>query len=186
MDFARAYTERALARAAALGGKICVFGGGRSRNIGEDVDRSFAEKRFADMLEFCAEQADRHGLTLALEPLNTSETNHINTVAEAATLVRSINKQNLRALVDFYHFFMENEPDANVINAKDVLLHAHLARPNADRMAPRAGDEETITHWAELLKQIDYQGAIALECRYGDEFEKLLTEATPLMQAFRN
>ena len=85
----------------------------------------------------------------------------------------------------FYHFFMENEPDSNLFDAKDILLHAHLARPNADRMAPRAGDETTIARWAELLKKSGYDGTIALECRYGDEFERLLTEATPLMQIFR-
>lgn len=64
-------------------------------------------------------------------------------------------------------------------------MHAHLARPNADRMAPCAEDAEALAHWAELLKKIDYRGAISLECRYGDEFERRLTEATPLMQAFR-
>ena len=185
MEYIRGYTARAFERAEALGGKVCVFGSSKARYIEDGIDPAFAEQRLLDALELCGEQADRHGLTVVLEPLNSAETNYINTVTDAADIVRRLGMKNVGALVDFYHFFMENEPDANVENAKDVLMHAHLARPNADRMAPCAEDAEALAHWAELLKKIDYRGAISLECRYGDEFERRLTEATPLMQAFR-
>lgn len=185
MEYIRGYTARAFERAEALGGKVCVFGSSKARYIEDGIDPAFAEQRLLDALELCGEQADRHGLTVVLEPLNSTETNYINTVTDAADIVRRLGMKNVGALVDFYHFFMENEPDANVESAKDVLMHAHLARPNADRMAPRAEDASTVAHWAELLKKTDYRGAISLECRYGDEFERRLTEATPLMQAFR-
>ena len=185
MEYIRGYTARAFERAEALGGKVCVFGSSKARYIEDGIDRAFAEQRLLDVLSLCGEMADKHGILIAVEPLNKNETNYINTVTDAAEVARRLNKKNVGALVDFYHFFMENEPDANVENAKDVLLHAHLARPNADRMAPRAEDATTVAHWAELLKKTDYQGAISLECRYGDEFERLLTEATPLMQVFR-
>lgn len=186
ISFTRAYTERAFARATALGGKICVFGSSRARYIKEGMNKVFAEQRLRDILELCCENADKHGLTIAIEPLNSLETNYINTVPEAANVVRAMNKKNLGSLVDFYHFFMENEPASNLEKAKDTLIHAHIARPNADRMAPTAEDASTLAHWAELLKQIHYQGALSLECSYGDNFEGLLTAATPLMQVFRN
>lgn len=185
MEFTRTYVERAFPRAAALGGKVCVFGSAKARYIEEGTDPDFAEKRLLDVVELCAEQGERHGLTIVIEPLNSNETNYINTVTEGAEIARRLGRGNVGALVDFYHFFMENEPDSNLFDAKDILLHAHLARPNADRMAPRAGDETIIARWAELLKKSGYDGTIALECRYGDEFERLLTEATPLMQIFR-
>lgn len=185
ISFTRAYTERAFARAASLGGKICVFGSSRARYIQEGINKVFAEQRLRDILELCCENADKHGLTLAIEPLNSSETNYINTVPEAADIARTVGKNNLGALVDFYHFFMENEPDSNIEQAKDTLIHAHIARPNADRMAPTEEDASTLAHWAELLKSIHYQGALSLECSYGDNFEGKLTAATPLMQVFR-
>lgn len=185
MEIVRSYAENALNRAQALGGKVCVFGSGKARNIGEDVDRAFAEQRFLDVLALCGEMADKRGILMAVEPLNKNETNYINTVTEGAAIARKLGMANVGGLVDFYHFFMENEPDSNLFEAKDTILHAHIARPNADRLPPKAEDAETVAHWASLLKQIDYKGALSLECRFGTELPTLLPEATPFVQIFR-
>ena len=185
LETIRAYAEVALDRAQALGGKVCVFGSGKARNIGEGVDRAFAEQRFLDVLGLCGEMADKRGILIAVEPLNKNETNYINTVTDGASVARKLGMANVGGLVDFYHFFMENEPDSNLFDAKDTLLHAHLARPNADRLPPKAEDVETLAHWADLLKKINYKGALSIECRFGTELESLLSEATPFVQVFR-
>ena len=79
---------------------------------------------------------------------------------------------------------MENENESGVINNADSLMHAHIARPNEDRLSPKAEDAEAVAGWAELLKGIGYDGAISLECRYKN-FEDDIKEARKYMEFFR-
>lgn len=176
------YASHAIDRAYRLGGKICVIGSGGVRMIREGVSREFAEKRFTDVISICGEIADKYGIKIAIEPLNSNETNFINTVSEAANIAKMSKKQNVGSLVDFFHFFMENESDDGVIKNADTLIHAHLARPNIDRHTPKTEDIQTVTHWFELLKKIEYQGALTIEANFVD----LENELRETMEFFKN
>lgn len=178
------YASRALFRAHRLGGKICVIGSGKARAIPDGVRCEFAERRFADIVSLCADIAAEYGIKIAIEPLNSRETNFVNTVSDAARIAKSSGRENAGSLVDFFHFFMENESENGVINNADSLIHAHIARPNEDRLSPKAEDAEAVAGWAELLKSIGYDGAISLECRYKN-FEDDIKEARKYMEFFR-
>ena len=184
MDGVKEYASRALLRAHKLGGKVCVIGSGKARAIPDGVSREFAEIRFAEVVSVCADIADKYGIKIVVEPLNSCETNFINTVSEGAGIAQRVGKANVGALVDFFHFYMEGECDSEVSKIADVLIHAHIARPNADRCAPKAEDAETVARWAELLKSIGYGEAISLECKYND-FENEIKEAAKYMEFFR-
>ena len=178
------YASRALFRAHRLGGKICVIGSGKARAIPDGVSREFAERRFTDIVSTCADIAAEYGIKIVIEPLNSRETNFVNTVPAATRIAKSSRRENVGALVDFFHFFMENESEDGVISNADSILHAHIARPNEDRLSPKAEDSEAVEHWAELLKSIGYDGAISLECRYKN-FEDDIKEARKHMEFFR-
>ena len=77
-----AYVEKALARAARLGGKVAVLGSGGARNIPEGFDRKVAEEQFISVLRMCGDIAKYHGMIIVVEPLNSEETNLVNTVAD--------------------------------------------------------------------------------------------------------
>ena len=180
------YADAALARATALGGKICVLGSGAQRNIPQDADRAAYERKFDKILSICGKIAAKYGLRIAIEPLSRSETNLINTVAEAAEAARRTGLSNVGALVDFYHFYRNQDTEESLVSARDVLLHAHLARPNADRLMPTAEDMDAVKAWGEMLRKIDYRGAMSVEARYGEDFDATVRERTKHLQILKN
>ena len=179
----QAYGRKAFLRAYELGGSVCVIGSGKARRLHEGTSRVFADERFAELLSFYGDIAAQYGIRIAVEPLNKGETNYINTVSEAADAAKRADRKNVGALVDFYHFFMENESDEGLLTVKDSLFHAHIARPNPDRKMPRAEDAQAVGAWAELLKKAGYSGAISVEARY-ENFEEELREGTKYIELF--
>ena len=182
----KAYAEGAIARAKALGGSVCVVGSGKARNVNEGMDRAFCEQRFVDVLKVCGEAAEKNGIILAIEPLSPKETNFINKVNEGADFARRSGSKNVGVLVDFFHFFMNNEGDDGLVGCEDVLWHAHLARANVDRMMPGANDVATVAKWVEMLKAANYKGHISLEGKYGDDFVTGMTDALPYVAPFKS
>lgn len=179
-----AYAEKAFARARTLGGRICVLGSAKVRNIPMGVSSEFADRRFSEVLSSFGDIAEKYGLRIAIEPLNRGEGNYINTFAEAAEIAKRVSHKNVGALVDFYHFYLEKESEENVIRDADQLIHAHLARPNVDRLVPKATDRACVKGWADLLKNVGYDGAISLEAEY-ENFEEDVKNAKRYMELFR-
>ncbi len=182
----KTYAENAIARAKALGGSVCVVGSGKARNVAEGMDRAFCERRFVDILKVCGEIAEKNGIILAIEPLSYKETNLINKVHEGADFARRSGSKSVGVLVDFFHFFMNNETDDGLVGCEDVLWHAHLARANVDRMMPSEEDMPTIAKWVDMLKAANYKGHISLEGKYGDDFEKGMTATLPFVAPFKS
>ena len=179
------YGRKAFSRAKALGGSICVIGSGKARNIPEGTSREAAEERFADILSILGRLAEDYGIKLAVEPLNRGETNFINTVSEAAAIARRVGRKNVGSIVDFYHFSVENESEESLFESGDQIIHAHFAMPKTRKALPREEDIATLAHWAELLRRINYSGAISVEARY-DDFGSELAEGSKYFDQFRN
>ena len=113
-----------------------------------------------------APTAEKYGVIVAIEPLQASETNFINTVAEGAEMARQAGSPNICVIADFYHMAREGEPAEDIVAAADKLVHCHIAEC-ANRTAPGV-DGDDFTPYFKALKQIKYQGRISLECRWGD------------------
>ncbi len=173
-DAIEVYANAALKRAAQLGGKIAVLGSGGSRRIPEGFDRAVAGGQFVRVLQICGKAAAANGMTVALEPLNKLETDIVNTVEEGAGFIRAAGEPGARLLVDFYHLFRESESLEHVTAAADILVHAHLARPNADRMMPKAEDMDTVALWGKTLRDMGYAGRISLEGGMGEFSEEIV------------
>ena len=174
LDEIRKYATIALRRAHALGGSICVIGSGKARAIPTGVSRELAEARFTDVVSLCSDLADAYGIRIAVEPLNSKETNLVNTVSEAAAIAKMTKRQNVGSLVDSFHFYLEGESDSGLFDHADTLIHAHIARP--DRYAPKLADSEDVARWLKLLLRIGYRGALSVESAFLD-FEAEITEA---------
>ena len=179
------YGRKAFSRAKALGGSICVIGSGKARNIPEGMTREFTETRFVDILSTLGGIAEEYGIKLAIEPLNSGETNFINKVGEAADIAKKADRANVGAIVDFYHFNRENECDENLLSVGDSIMHTHIAAPDIEKRMPLEQDMPIITHWAELLRKINFTKAISIEARYGD-FETDLRERLQYLAPFKS
>lgn len=157
----RRYVETALTRAGQVGGKIVVFGSGGARNIPEGFDPAAALRQIHDFLGFCADGADRTGVTVVIEPLERAECNLILKVSEAAALARELNRSGVRALADTWHMAQEEEPLSAVLDAADVLAHLHTADDR--RNAPGTGRYDH-TALFRTLRAAGYDARLSIEC----------------------
>ncbi len=180
-----AYAERGLARASAIGGKIAVIGSGRQRTIPDGYPRARAEAEFARILAVCGEIADRHGMRIAVEPLASRETNFLHTVAEGAAIAKKSGHPAVGTMVDFFHLWYNDDDLASLPACGDTLIHAHIARPRADRNAPLPEDAETLAAWASVLGQCPSVERISLECIWSPDLATAIRVAAPLLDVFR-
>ena len=180
----KTFIGRAMERVSGLGAGILVFGSGASRRAAEGTPYEKALDDIRNFLVLCDGHARKYGITIALEPLNSRETNMINTLAQGASLVRSMNSEgygNIKLLADTYH--MSREPAGNALSAgiteyneecfavfkeaEDIIVHAHTAEP-FDRTYPGSHGGIYLTRFAGELKKTSYDGRISVECGFGD------------------
>jgi sugar phosphate isomerase/epimerase len=172
------YLRHVFDRAAAVGGKVIVFGSGGARRVPDGFD---PEEAFAQIAAFLSEAgpiAERYGVTLAIEPLNTGESNILNSVPEALDLAATVGHPNVRALADLYHMELESEPLDHVTQAGDRLAHVHVA--DTGRFAPGTGEYPTLELFRRL-KEMGYAGRVSVECTWRD-FEAEATGAVVFLR----
>ena len=101
------------------------------------------------------------GTTLLYEPLNRYETNLINTLGDAATLLTGIGAENVKILADLYHMNIEEANLADAIrNAGARIGHVHFADSN--RRAAGLGHTDFLPVISALV-EIGYAGYLSAE-----------------------
>ncbi len=156
------YMAQVLQRADIVGCRHMVFGSGPSRNVEPGVERDLARRQIIEFLRDIAPMAARHGVTMVVEPLNTGETNIINSIAEAMTYVAEINHPNIQCLLDTFHMWFDKEPLENLRAAMPWIKHVHLADLE-DRMPPGESGKDDYRPVFRILKEGNYQGTISIE-----------------------
>lgn len=161
--------DLALKRAKECGSKNIVFGSGGSRAIPDGFDRDKAKAQHIELCKKMAPLAEKHGVTLAVEPLNRGETNFINSLADGVDIIQAVNNPWFKLQCDIYHMLKEDEKPEEIIKYKDYIVHCHLAE-RQKRTAPGiAGDD--FKPYFRALKKIKYSGGLSLECNWTD-FDK--------------
>jgi sugar phosphate isomerase/epimerase len=175
----RRYVDTALDRAAAVGGKIIVFGSGGARQVPEGFGRDAAERQIREFLGVCADAAERTGVVVVVEPLNTSECNIINTVAEGAEYVYGVARPGVRNLADTYHMEKDDEPLSAIVDFADVLAHTHTA--DTGRFAPGTGSYDHVAFF-RALEAANYDARLSIECTW-KEFAQEVGPALAYLRA---
>lgn len=173
------YLEAAFRRAASLGGKIAVFGSGGARRVPDGWPRTDAYTQISAFLTLCGDAAKRHGLAVAIEPLNSSECNILNSVAEALKLVVELGHPAVGVLSDLYHVTQDSQSYDETRDAAAWLRHVHVA--GLGRRAPAVGDYEYLREYFAVLKSVGYSGRISIEAQWED-LEKQVAEALQTLQ----
>lgn len=159
------YADTAFRRAAFTGAKNIVFGSGGARQIPDGWSHALAFEQFIDALKTCAPLAQKHGVTLLVEPLNRAECNLVNTVMEGAVAVARANHPNIRLLVDFFHMLRNGESPDDIIKVGPWIAHAHIAEKE-DRTAPGVKGDD-FRPFLAALKYAGYTGTLSVECQFG-------------------
>ena len=103
----------------------------------------------------------RHGVTMAIEPLNRFETFFLNTAADAAKLCAEINHPNVGVLFDTFHANIEEkEIGAGYRTVGRHLKHVHTCEN--DRGIPGSGHVEWPSVFA-ALQDLKYDGWLTIE-----------------------
>lgn len=177
------YADACLARAARVGVRIVTWGSGESRRAPEGTSAGRAVEQFTECAREIAAIAGRHGLTIAVEPLNRSETNVLNRLADVCAVVDAINAPNFGATADLYHMRREKEGAEVLVAAGARVRHCHIAE-DVDRLGPgNAGDD--FSPYFGALKAVGYSGAISFECLWRDFGRELPVAVAEISRQWR-
>jgi sugar phosphate isomerase/epimerase len=173
------YGDTAFRRASLAGIRYLVFGSAGARKIPSGFAREKAEEQFVALLKGLAPLAQKHGVIIVVEPLHQAECNFINSLAEGAQMVNAANHNHVWLLADIFHMLRDNEPASEITKYGHLLRHAHIAEKEK-RTAPGVQGDD-FRPYLRALQNINYAGALAIECGWGD----LATEAKPALEALK-
>jgi len=149
---------------AELGGAVLVHGSPRQREVAPGETQAIALSRLQDGLAQAASAAAKAGVIYCIEPLSRRETSLVNTIAEAAELVRAIDHPHLRTMIDCS---AAGQTEADSIPSLidrwlPTGLIAHLQVNDPNRRGPGQGEMKFAPILA-ALKRHHYTGIIAVE-----------------------
>ena len=146
---------------AALGGEVMVLGSPRQRNIPDGMSSAAAEAVAECVPQAAMRRCETLGVTIALEPLGSAETNFLNTAAAATRLAQRVGSPSCRLHLDVKAMSSETVPMAQLISDhRDMLVHFHANDPNL--LGPGMGDVD-FTPIIGALKNTNYDGWISVE-----------------------
>lgn len=179
------FLRTAFERIEELGGEVVVFGSGGARRVPDGFPHEKARQQIVEFVRLAGEIGGKHGIEIAVEPLNPKETNIINSVVEGLALVREVDHPYVKVLADLYHMEESGEPVSVVIEAGSDLVHTHTA--DTGRLFPGSGTYPN-REFLEALRSIGYNDRMSVECRFNDfetecvralEFLRSLDEELP-------
>ena len=145
--------------AAALGAQINL---GRVR--GGYVDgqpREVSYRRAFDAFMEISDYAGGKGVIVALEPVNTLVINFINSTRDGLDMVRAVNRDNFRMMLDSAHMFIEDADIGDGIReSRGVCTYVHLSDSN--RKYP-GNCKIDFRHFIGLLRENGYAGYVSIE-----------------------
>lgn len=135
---------------------------GRVRGfIAQDQTYSQMESLFIETMERVCESAEKHGVTIILEPVNRYEINFVNNLDEGSRLLSKLSYGNVGLMPDVFHMNIEDDRiGASLKRNAAWIKYIHLADSN--RLAPGQGHldfEEVFSG----LREIGYDGWASVE-----------------------
>lgn len=156
------YLKKALERAAWLGAKRLVFGSAGARNVEEGESPEDAWKQIKNFLYIASEAVKPYDITIAIEPIHHGESNIINRTRDGTRLMREVGLSNVRMLIDYYHYTVEHDGGADILQMKGDIRHAHISQPKG-RVFPTYMEIDEYSSFIKLLKTADYDERISVE-----------------------
>ena len=119
------------------------------------------KKRLAEGLAAVASQAASRKAVIALEALDHSQTDVVNTIGECAEIVKAIDNPGLATMFDFHNTPDEKEsPEALVRKYFSMIRHVHINE--MDGRHPGTGKSDYLPLF-RTLNELKYKGWISLQ-----------------------
>lgn len=145
-----------------LGGSVMVFGSPKQRSVGEGDTYDAVWARSVEMFRRCGDEAARHGVVIALEPLTTRETDFLTTRDETVRLIEAVGSPGVRLHLDVKAMVGQeaDPPDAVIRRSGEHLAHFHANDVNLRGPGFGTVDFRPI---AAALRDIGYGGYVSVE-----------------------
>jgi sugar phosphate isomerase/epimerase len=144
-----------------FGGDLMVFGSPKQRSLLPGVSRDQAFDSAADTFRQAMPAIADFGITLCMEPLSPTETDFVNTCAEALRLAEMVNHPNIVLHLDVKAMSSEPTPVTDLIRRHGAQAgHFHVNDPNL--RGPGFGDVDFVPIF-EAIEDAAYNRWISLE-----------------------
>ncbi len=144
-----------------LGGKIMVLGSPQQRNILPGLTAQQAWELATQTLAEVVQRAQAQGVVICFEPLAPSETNFINTAAEAIRFAQQFDSAAMKIILDVKAMSSEAETIPNLIS-QSWPHFAHFHANDKNLKGPGFGEIDYGPIAAALAK-IGYKGWVSVE-----------------------
>ncbi len=161
-DEIRRFTRESFGKLARIGIKMIVFGSGKAKVVPEGFSHDEAMKQLVEVTRIFAEEAEKHGMRVCIEPLRRAECNIINTVPEAHELARLADRANVGAHADYYHMMQNGESMSVLTPLASDIIHTHIASP-CIRNLPLPEDGADYAAFFTALRRGGYNATVAYE-----------------------
>jgi len=147
-----------------LGGTVLVHGSPAQRTVADDDDPRAAWARARDSFAAIGEKAQAAGVTYCVEALARRETNFINTIAEAVTMVEAVGSPALRTMIDCSAASQTEDDSIPALIERWIPAGVvrHVQVNDANRRGPGQGDV-AFTDVLAALHGVGYDGVVAVE-----------------------
>lgn len=145
-----------------LGGTAMILGSPKQRNtVGISIEE--ANKYFAEGLASVADHAQQRRVTILIEPLDTNQTDVVNTLAQAVEIVNQINHPSIQSMFDFHNTTNETEPfDVLVRKHYKYIHHIHVQEMDGKYLGTGSAVNDFVKTF-QALKDLKYDKWVSLE-----------------------
>ena len=155
------YLTAAVDFCADLGGHFLIFGSPKRRDLLEGVPReqglAWTRTTFAKAIH----RAESREVVICIEPLAPSETNFLNTVAEARELVEPVGSPAFQIMLDVKAMASEGPPIPSVIRSTGGRF-AYFHANDVNLKGPGFGSVDFVPI-AGALREVGYDGTVSVE-----------------------
>jgi len=160
------YADSVFSRAKTAGIGLIVLGSGTARRIPDNYDTTKAKRDFVALCRKLSVVAARYEIMIALDSLQSAETNFLISLNSAAEIVRSVNHPNFRLNADIFHMLRQGESPQSIIDAADILIYCEIAEKQSRSLPGVVGDD--FKPWLRALRKANYKGHIFIEGNSND------------------
>lgn len=148
---------------------------GKTRLVSEEQKQQ--ERAWCiENLNIAAKMAEEFGVIIGVEPLNRFETDMVNTVDQALSIVQEVNSPAVQISLDTFHGNIEEKSIPASIRKIGKDLLCHVQANESDRGTPGTGNLD----WDGIkaaLDEIGYEGAMIIET-FGSPSKELAKAAS--------
>lgn len=140
---------------------IMVLGSPKQRSTTGGISPAEAKRHLIDGLASVAPHAEQRGVTILMEALPRSQSDVVNTLAEAVEVVREIDSPAIRTMFDCHNAEDETEPHDRVVEKYyEYIRHVHVNEMDGNH--PGTGNYDFVSLF-RALDRLNYPGWVSLE-----------------------